>query len=159
MRSDVTLRISFGVSQSINVDDTVRPFRCTLSTCSKAFTRSDLLKRHEILHQSRERTVLPPRVSHEVNTPNAAGTQPSGISQVEDDWLPTQIHIDSDLALASSSRGPERSKRKNAEDSVVSIESMVSDDREFKRVSRARNVNRALHSFHSSGCPIDSSET
>jgi hypothetical protein len=34
----------------IQSDDTVRPFRCLAPGCGKAFTRSDLLRRHGQLH-------------------------------------------------------------------------------------------------------------
>jgi hypothetical protein len=38
------------------IDDTVRPFRCLAPGCGKAFTRSDLLRRHGQLHGDQEET-------------------------------------------------------------------------------------------------------
>jgi hypothetical protein len=40
----------------IQLDDTVRPFRCLALGCGKAFTRSDLLRRHGQLHGDQEET-------------------------------------------------------------------------------------------------------
>jgi len=134
----VRASISLGVSPLIIADDTVRPFRCGFSTCSKAFTRSDLLNRHALLHESRERPVTPSTSSNAVDLADTPGPLASGTSEVEVDWPPARVEIDPDLASASSSRQPEQSKRKIAEDHAVSTDSTTCDDRGFKRVSRTR---------------------